>query len=228
VGAPLTWTRKALKLLDLPETIVQRVEEGDLAFTVADLVRRGIARGDVSEEQASALVADHAEGRISGGALKLGVGYVPPKPKDYEEQSRKLDEARWAAARDSDRPSPSRPGRPDGEDAEQRDWEAAGGEVRVARGPAGAGPGSAAGLGSGAAPSAADLDGYLLGLVLARVAGDEHRRALGVTSRASAHRYAFSLAPDRRLEMLRALAAQLLAADGDPPAALRAAATALA
>jgi ParB/RepB/Spo0J family partition protein len=220
VGAPLTWTRKALKLLDLPDTIVQRVEEGDLAFTVADLVRRGITRGDVSEEEASALVDDHAEGRITGEALKLGVGYVPPKPKDYDEQSRKLDEARWAAARDSDRPSPRPTGRPDGADAEQRDWEAAGGEVRAARGPA------AAGFGSAAPPSAADLDGYLLGLVLARVAGDEHRRALGVTGRASAHRYAFSLAPDRRLEMLRALAAQLLAQDGDPPAALRAAATA--
>ena len=56
VGAPLTWTRKALRLLDLPDSIVERVEQGDLSFTVADVVRRGIARGDVSAEGAQDLV----------------------------------------------------------------------------------------------------------------------------------------------------------------------------
>ncbi len=48
VGAPLSWTRRALRMLELPEAIVERVEQGDLSFTVADIVRRGIARGDVS------------------------------------------------------------------------------------------------------------------------------------------------------------------------------------
>ncbi|MBA2348439.1 MAG: ParB N-terminal domain-containing protein, partial [Solirubrobacterales bacterium] len=113
VGAPLSWTRISLKLLELPEAILARVEQGDLSFTVADVVRRGIARGDVSAEGAQELVDQHARGEITGGSLKLGVGYVPPKPKDYEEQSRKLDEARWAA---KDR----RPG----DDADQRDWDA--------------------------------------------------------------------------------------------------------
>ena len=108
VGAPLDWTRKALRLLDLPEAIVARVEQGDLSFTAADVVRRGIARGDVSAERAEDLVDQHAEGESSSNALKLGVGYVPPKPKDYDELSRKLDEARWAAARDSDKPGPRR------------------------------------------------------------------------------------------------------------------------
>ncbi|MEY2536237.1 MAG: ParB family transcriptional regulator, chromosome partitioning protein, partial [bacterium] len=31
VGASMAWTRKALRLLDLPEAIVQRVEKGDLS-----------------------------------------------------------------------------------------------------------------------------------------------------------------------------------------------------
>ena len=48
VGAPPAWTRKALRLLELPEAIVERVERGDLSFTAADFVRRGIARGNVS------------------------------------------------------------------------------------------------------------------------------------------------------------------------------------
>ncbi len=52
VGAPPAWTRKALRLLELPEAIVERVERGDLSFTAADFVRRGIARGDVTEAKA--------------------------------------------------------------------------------------------------------------------------------------------------------------------------------
>ena len=68
VGAPLAWTRKSLKLLDLPENVVKRVEEGDLSFTVADVVRRGIARGDVSAEEASALVEQAPRARSPAGA----------------------------------------------------------------------------------------------------------------------------------------------------------------
>ena len=62
VGAPASWTRKALRLLELPESIVERVEAGDLSFTSADLVRRGIARGDVSADDAASLVEQHASG----------------------------------------------------------------------------------------------------------------------------------------------------------------------
>jgi ParB/RepB/Spo0J family partition protein len=219
VGASMAWTRKALRLLDLPEAIVQRVEKGDLSFTVADVVRRGIARGDVSPEAASDLVRKHAEGEITGGALKLGVGYVPPKPKGYEELSRKLDEARWAASR-GERAD-------EGADAEQRDWESSAGSGSAAA------PGDRGRASVSAAPAPAprraapdvpaeDLDAYVVGLVLARVAPPEYRRALDITDEASAHRYAFSLRPGERLSVLRTLAAELAAADPEPPRALRA------
>jgi ParB/RepB/Spo0J family partition protein len=216
VGAPEAWTRKSLRLLELPEAIVERVERGDLSFTVADLVRRGIARGDVSAEQAEDLVEQHAEGRITGGALKLGVGYIPPKPKDYEEQSRKLDEARWAAGR-----AGGGSGSDDGAGAEQREWESAGAAStaapraaaqRPARGPAG----------EGDEVRAEDLDAYVLALLLARVAGDEHRANLGIAGEEVAQRYAFSLRPEERLGALRSLAAELLATDPHPPRALSA------
>jgi ParB/RepB/Spo0J family partition protein len=212
VGAPLDWTRKALRLLDLPEAIVARVEQGDLSFTAADVVRRGIARGDVSAERAEDLVDQHAEGELSSNALKLGVGYVPPKPKDYDELSRKLDEARWAAARDSDKPGP---------DAEQRDWDADG-EVRATDRRGAAGPNGAAPARRPPAPRVQneDLDAYVLGLVLARVATQEHRVALGIAGHEAAQEYAFSLHPNERLSVLRALAGELLAADPAPPRAL--------
>jgi ParB/RepB/Spo0J family partition protein len=226
VGAPLAWTRKSLKLLDLPETVVQRVEEGDLSFTVADIVRRGIARGDVTAEEASELVEQHTNGELGTAGLKLGVGYVPPKPKDYEEQSRRLDEARWAANREQ--------GLGRDQDAEQRDWDGGG---------AGAGNGSQGGPthqdtrrivasfgpdrdGADGAPievQVSDLDAYILGLVLSRVATADHRSHLGVEGGHEAtQEYAFSLHPDRRLEVLRALSAEILASDPLPPKALRA------
>jgi ParB/RepB/Spo0J family partition protein len=212
VGAPLAWTRKALKLLDLPEAIVERVEGGDLSFTVADLVRRGIARGDVSAQEASDLVEQQASGEITSGALKLGVGYVPPKPDNYDELSRQLDQARWAAARDSDRSG--------GADAEQRDWDASG-PIAAAdrRGPAPPPPRARVARDPDAPE---DLDAYLLGVVLARLAPEGLRRGLGLRDAAAAQRYAFSLAPDQRLGALRTVALELLADDADPPPPLRA------
>ncbi len=215
VGAPLSWTRTSLKLLDLPEAILARVEQGDLSFTVADVVRRGIARGDVSVEGAEDLVDQHARGEITGGSLKLGVGYVPPKPKDYDEQSRKLDEARWAG---KDR-------RPD--DADQRDWDANSAD-RAARERGGLTPaprplerGGARTAAAGVRADPEDLDGYLLGLLLDQLASAERLKALGIRNDGDAQSYAFSLRPHERLGILRTLAAELLAADPDPPPALR-------
>lgn len=208
VGAPLKWTRTALKLLDLPESIVERVEQGDLSFTVAEIVRRGIARGDVSAEDAEALVEEHAEGKITGGSLKLGVGYVPPKPKDYEEQSRKLDQARWAG---KDQP-----------DADDRDWDANSSD-RAARDRGLIAPPAALARAGKPMPNLEpeDLDGYLLGLLLDQLASAERLSALGIRDEGDAHNYAFSLRPHERLGILRTLAAELLAADEDPPRALR-------
>ena len=222
VGAPLAWTRKSLKLLDLPESVVKRVEEGDLSFTVADVVRRGIARGDVSADEASDLVEQATKGEICTAGLKLGVGYVPPKPKNYEEESRKLDEARWAANREQ--------GIARDRDAEQRDWESSGGadrpvvESSAPRIVASFGPGGDDGAGGGPVEVAVeDLDAYILGLVLSRVATAEHRSHLGVEGGHEAtQEYAFGLHPGRRLEVLRALSAEILGSDPLPPKALRA------
>ena len=99
VGAPPSWTRKALRLLELPEAIVARVERGDLSFTAADFVRRGIAKGKVTAETAENLVEEHANGGLSGVELKYGVGYVPPPPEGYAEYSDRLDAAARAAER---------------------------------------------------------------------------------------------------------------------------------
>src|SRR4051812_40460347 len=99
VGAPPAWTQKALKLLELPDAIVDRVEQGDLSFTAADFVRRGLARGDVTAKQAEELVEQHVAGPLSTKAPKSGVAYAPPPPQNYEEVSARLDAARREAPR---------------------------------------------------------------------------------------------------------------------------------
>jgi ParB/RepB/Spo0J family partition protein len=206
VGAPPAWTRKALRLLDLPESIVERVEAGDLSFTSADLVRRQIAKGSVDEETAADLVEGHAAGTVSSAELKHGVGYVPPAPDNYDELSRNLDQARFRGPQDPDDRNM---------DDEQRDWES-----NVLPNPA-ARPDAGASDRHG--PSAESLDAYLLGILLWRGAPDKRREVLRITDESDAHRYALSLRPHERLPALRMLAAEMLEADPDAPEVLRAA-----
>src|SRR3954471_15348256 len=189
VGAPPAWTRKALRLLELPETIVERVESGDLSFTAADFVRRAVARGDVTPERAEDLVEEHANGALSGIELKYGVGYVPPPPENYDEVSDRLDAARREAARapregrdDYDPPAPARE------------------------------PSYSASPSQTSAPriSDADLDGYVLGAFLFHSATERSRKLLRIAGEADAHEYARSLHPHERLAALRSLAREAI------------------
>jgi ParB/RepB/Spo0J family partition protein len=181
VGAPPAWTGKALRLLELPEAIVERVERGDLSFTAADFVRRAVARGDVTPERAEALVEEHANGALSGIELKYGVGYVPPPPENYQETSDRLDAARRAAAETPREPR-----------EERDDYEAP--KPAPAR----------------SGPSDADLDGYVLGAFLFHSATDRRRKQLRISGEADAHEYARSLHPHERLIALRSLAREVI------------------
>jgi ParB/RepB/Spo0J family partition protein len=182
VGAPAAWTRKALRLLELPDAIVERVERGDLSFTAADFVRRGIARGDVTPDRAEDLVERHAEGALSGTELKFGVGYVPPPPENYDEVSARLDAARRAGE--------APPERTDREERSEHQP-----APRAER-----------------RPGDAELDGYVLGAFLFHSAAARSRKLLRIASEADAHAYARSLHPHERLPALRSLAREALEA----------------
>jgi ParB/RepB/Spo0J family partition protein len=188
VGAPPAWTRKALRLLELPEAIVERVERGDLSFTAADFVRRGIARGDVTAEKASELVEEHANGALSGVELKYGVGYVPPLADDHREVADQMDAERREAARGRDDYDPREPS-PEP-------------EFRAAP------PSTTAPTRIGDA----DVDGYILGEFLTHSATERSRSVLRITSQADAHEYARSLHPAERLAALRSLAREAIEA----------------
>ena len=109
VGAPPAWTRKALRLLELPEAIVERVERGDLSFTAADFVRRGVARGDVTPEQAEELVEEHANGALSGDRAQVRRRLRPAAAGELRGGLRPARRARRrAAARPARRLRPAR------------------------------------------------------------------------------------------------------------------------
>jgi ParB-like chromosome segregation protein Spo0J len=223
-GAPAEWTRSALKLLDLP-AIAERVEAGDLAFTAADMVRRAISTGRVSEEEGVELAERAAEGELTTGELRRAVGYVPPKPEGYDELSSQLDKARWEAQRAREAGG----GRANDTDTDQREWES-GGHVAEpgygANAPAGNGAASGGAAADGvsdeeAAVRAASLDAYLLGRLLRDVAPG-HREALGIgEDDHEPFAYAFALRPAERTAALRNLAFDLLASDPRPPRELR-------
>lgn len=188
VGAPPAWTRKALRLLELPEAIVERVESGDLSFTAADFVRRGIARGDVSAEKASELVEDHANGALSGVELKYGVGYVPPLADDHQRVADELDAARREAGRQRDDYDPREPS------PEPEHYSAPPSTTAPQR------------------ISDADVDGYILGAFLFHSATERSRKVLRISGEADAHEYARSLHPAERLAALRSLAREAIEA----------------
>jgi ParB/RepB/Spo0J family partition protein len=185
VGAPPAWTRKALRLLELPDAIVERVESGDLSFTAADFVRRGIARGDVSAEKAEALVEEHANGGLTGVELKYGVGYVPPLADDHQKVADEMNGARREPRDDYDPREPS---------PEPEFYSAPPSTTTTQR------------------ISDADVDGYILGAFLFHSATERSRKVLRITGEADAHEYARSLHPAERLAALRSLAREAIEA----------------
>jgi ParB-like chromosome segregation protein Spo0J len=185
VGAPVDWTRKSLKLLELPDAILARVERGDLSFTTADFVRRQVARGAVTEAEAQELVEAHAGGEITAMELKHGAGYVPPPPENYEEVSARLD----AARREASKPVPR--------EEREEDWS-----------DEGAAPTGPAPLRDG--PTDPEVDAFVLGAFLHHSATPRTKKLLRITGEADAHEYARSLRPHERLPALRSFAREAI------------------
>ena len=158
-GALQAWTQKALRLLELPEAIVERVERGDLSFTAADFVRRGIDRGDVTAERAKDLVDQH----VDGSSQRAGA-----------QARRRL---RPAAARElrGDLRAPRR-GRPRRERAPRDERDPDGQPIPV--------PSSSS---APSRVSDADVDGFILGAFLYHSASDRTRKVLRITGEADAH-----------------------------------------
>lgn len=70
------------RLLDLPEDVQQLLEQGDLSFTVAKMLRRAQEKGRIDESQTSNLARQVSEGAMTATAVRAQV--APPKHTGIE------------------------------------------------------------------------------------------------------------------------------------------------
>jgi hypothetical protein len=155
----------------------------------------------------------HVAGQLSSTELKFGAGYVPPPPPNYEEHSSALDEARWAAKRGEKNDAYSEKDKGDGWDKEKLQDEpsyssnVANRERVTERQRRHEGEQEV---------SHAQLEAYLLGRVLARMAPQPLLADLGI-DRDRVYLWAQKLSDADRLGRLRQVALAMLAADPEPP-----------
>lgn len=86
IGLSPAWVRRHLKLLELPDEVQQRVADGDLSLTIADLLRRQTDKGAITGRQAIDLAGQVATGDMTPAEIRATFGETPgPKaPAQHE------------------------------------------------------------------------------------------------------------------------------------------------
>jgi ParB/RepB/Spo0J family partition protein len=74
IGLSPTWVRRHLKLLELPDEVQQRVADGDLSLTIADLLRRQTDKGTITSKQAIDLAGQVAQGDMTPAEIRETFG----------------------------------------------------------------------------------------------------------------------------------------------------------
>jgi ParB/RepB/Spo0J family partition protein len=77
IGLSPTWVRRHLKLLELPDEVQQRVADGDLSLTIADLLRRQTDKGIITSRQAIDLAGQVAQGDMTPAEIRRTFGETP-------------------------------------------------------------------------------------------------------------------------------------------------------
>lgn len=74
IGLSPSWVRRHLKLLELPDEVQQRVADGDLSLTIADLLRRQTDKGTITSKQAIDLAGQVAQGDMTPAEIRATFG----------------------------------------------------------------------------------------------------------------------------------------------------------
>jgi ParB/RepB/Spo0J family partition protein len=77
IGLSPAWVRRHLKLLELPDEVQQRVADGDLSLTIADLLRRQTDKGTITGKQAIDLAGKVAQGDMTPAEIRATFGETP-------------------------------------------------------------------------------------------------------------------------------------------------------
>lgn len=225
LGLSVDWVRRHLRLLELPESVQQRLESGDLSFTVADLLRKGQASGRLDIVEVDQLAHAAVDGSIS--AREIAAKVNPPRSRaDITDGPQ--------ASRDDLETLPGGLGsREDIERVAALDRAAT--ELLQTSEPAQAvGSGDQNGPTRSSAepqhPAAVDADGdheppwaqldaYLLARVVSEIAGDDVRAALSVGD--DCLEWALEVPPAERIVILRRVARDVLRVDPKAPDEMR-------
>ncbi|WP_051472190.1 ParB/RepB/Spo0J family partition protein [Patulibacter minatonensis] len=74
IGLSPSWVRRHLKLLELPDEVQQRVSDGDLSLTIADLLRRQTDKGAITSKQAIDYAGAVAQGDMTPAEIRETFG----------------------------------------------------------------------------------------------------------------------------------------------------------
>jgi ParB/RepB/Spo0J family partition protein len=212
LGKSPAWSSRHLHLLDLPESVQERLETGDLNFTIADLIRQGEKKGIIADnEDADRITEEMISGEMSVDELKKLVRPQPTfhiPPENYEQLSVELDAARGGAIQRGNEPNENF----DGDvSAEQKDWEDDGGAIT-----------STISRQATIGPSREDfenrqLEAYLIGRSLRQLASPQLLEHFHITPE-TAYEFAWGLVdPLERQRVLREIAVDLMDADDALP-----------
>jgi ParB/RepB/Spo0J family partition protein len=79
------WVRRHFRTLELPQEVQDRLEAGDLSFTVADILRKAEKKGQATEEQVKEIAKQVAEGDVSAKDVRAMFPSEKPKLEEAEE-----------------------------------------------------------------------------------------------------------------------------------------------
>lgn len=152
IGLSPSWVRRHLKLLELPDEVQQRVADGDLSLTIADLLRRQTDKGTITSKQAIDLAGQVAQGDMTPaeiratfgetrgpkapaplkGVFRPGDGPEPRGDSDLDDVGSTADPASREFEVPDYRPVPNGNGEPAAEDAVPAAWDTSRPTVQLA------------------------------------------------------------------------------------------------
>lgn len=215
LGISSTTAASYLRALELPETVLDLVDRGDLSFTIAELIQRGAETGKIEIDQVEEIAGKVAAGEMKAGEIRDIV--LPEKPQQQPDPLKEGDDADapWGAKVYDPEADPEKL-----EEERRQRLEAQADDILNAAGPEPAGDdvlpwedGGQTANGMMDAATRRRLDSYLLGRLLRDHADDAYLDEIGA-SRDETFKYAFKLEHQARLTALRELAAVI--AEDDP------------
>ncbi|MCW2955345.1 MAG: ParB domain protein nuclease [Thermoleophilia bacterium] len=216
LGLKPAWAQTHLKLLDLPQEVIDRIEAGDLSVTIADLLRRGESAGRIDKGRMIDIAEKIATGEITTAQAKQEV--APPKntqaprtvtmgpdgkaidPRDLEANGS------WSASapmQDASGAAIMRPATPLSGSNESGEagvlMARSNGPVDMTKAPQ-------------SIPYEDRLDAYLLGRALREWATDDYLDNLGI-DRVQCEAYALALGFEERIQAIRRISSMLMDAE---------------